>query len=154
MRTEQERNRPLISIDLPKRKGSFNSDGKFDNAHVKRPEDTGHLVPAQLRAIWDLRLGDSLDLVPAAMREGPEMFFHDGAHDYLHMHAEYEAAWESMPNGILASDDITWSPAWAEILEKNKGGYVDLGGYDALRAIWKGIPSEMWRRLYPGNGHR
>jgi hypothetical protein len=146
----------LISIDLPKKAGSMNSDGRYDAAHVERDSDTGRLVPRDLRDIWDLRLGTSRDLLPDAIR-GADMLFHDSEHSFATMAFEYGLACQEMTGGgVIASDDTGFSEgaarAWKELLDKNE--HVGLGGPtpgDGMQAIFKGTRSDFWRAKYrPG----
>jgi hypothetical protein len=104
----------LVSIDLPTtdRAGRIDSDGRWDGSYVPGGQ-TGLEVPQYLRARWTLRLGSSRDLLPGLA--GYDLFFHDSDHAYANQAFEYRTAIEHLaPHGILASDDIHWSPAFAE----------------------------------------
>ena len=103
----------LTSIDLPTTgAGRFNEGGTWDTSHV--PEGgTGLEIPAYLRDRWTLELGPSRDLLPG--HEGYDMFFHDSDHSYANQKFEYGVAVGRIaPGGLLASDDIRWSPAFGE----------------------------------------
>jgi len=107
----------LVSIDLPTvGTGQVDSDGHFDGCHVDRTDDTGREVPAYLRGRWQLRLGSSQDLLPAALKElgSIDLFFHDSEHSSKVMRWEYETAWPFLtPGGVLYSDDVDWNDAFA-----------------------------------------
>jgi predicted O-methyltransferase YrrM len=111
----------LTSIDLPTRKGYVNADGVVDRSFVENAADTGREVPPYLRDRWSLRLGNSTELLPIVLRESApiSLFFHDSDHSYSHQKWEYESAWPSIrPGGILASDDVDWTPAFREFAKR------------------------------------
>jgi len=114
----------LISMDLPV---------------ALTEHQTGALIPPQLRSRWELRLGDSHVLLPAALQDGVDFFFHDSDHNYEIQTFEYEAAWPALrPGGILGSDDTNRSAAWADFLARHAGGFRPLGnGPASVRAIQK-----------------
>jgi predicted O-methyltransferase YrrM len=104
----------LVSIDLPTtdRTGRIDSDGRWDGSYVPSGR-TGLEIPEYLRDRWTLRLGPSRDLLPPLT--GYDLFFHDSDHAYANQAFEYRTATEHLaPHGILASDDILWSAAFAE----------------------------------------
>jgi hypothetical protein len=85
----------LISIDLP---GLRDSD-----------ITSGELVPDELRDRWDLRLGPSRKLLPAALAEVGEigLSIHDADHTYAAQVEEYRTAWPHIRSGgFLVSDDV------------------------------------------------
>lgn len=127
----------LISIDLPRTEAARNADGRLAHAHVKSADETGHLVPNDLRTGWDLRLGDARQLLPGALADGIGFFFHDSDHSHDHQLFEYETAWRALrPGGILASDDTDWSTAWREFLDRHRGEYSALpDGPVGIRAV-------------------
>lgn len=127
----------LISIDLPRTEATVNADGRLAFAHVKTVDETGHLVPQDLRDRWDLRLGDARQLLPVALQGGVGFFFHDSDHSHAHQEFEYEAAWGALRvGGVLASDDTDWSTAWKEFLERHRDAVHLLpNGPQAIRAV-------------------
>jgi predicted O-methyltransferase YrrM len=129
----------LISIDLPRTAAELNADGRLAHAHVKSLEETGHLVPQELRGLWDLRLGDARELLPVALSAGIGFFFHDSDHSHDHQEFEYESAWKALQvGGVLASDDTDWSTAWKEFLERHRGSWQALpDGPIGVRALRK-----------------
>jgi hypothetical protein len=100
---------------------------------------TGSLVPRELRSRWELRLGDSHVLLPAALAEGVDFFFHDSDHTYEIQTFEYEAAWPALrQGGVLGSDDTNRSDAWADFLGRHPGEYRSLeNGPGPVRAVEK-----------------
>lgn len=106
----------LTSIDLPTTDpaGRVNADGRRDGAWI--PDGlTGCEVPEFLRGRWTLLLGDAKELLPR-VEPGYDFFFHDSDHSYPHQRFEYEEAFGALaPGGILASDDVNWTPAWREM---------------------------------------
>lgn len=127
----------LVSIDLPRTAASVNADGHVAFAHVRSIAETGHLVPRELRDLWDLRLGDARTLLPDAVSGGIGFFFHDSDHSHDHQQFEYETAWPALRvGGILASDDTDWTTAWSEFLERHRGSYQSLpNGPLGIRAV-------------------
>lgn len=109
----------LISIDLPvvDPQGTLNSDGRLDGAHVESAEATGREIPDYLRDRWNLVLGNAKAELPKVL-EGVgsiDLFFHDSDHSYAHQMWEYRTAWPYLRRGgVLASDDVEWTPAFVE----------------------------------------
>lgn len=105
----------LLSIDLPStaEDGPANSDG-YD-ATLPPGRGPGWAVPDGLRERWDLRLGASLHVLPELLAEPIDVFLHDSEHTHATMLGEYELAWPALrPGGLLISDNIPDSRAWAE----------------------------------------
>ena len=103
----------LISIDLPTTgpSGRVNADGRRDLSWI--PDGmTGLEVPEYLRPRWELRLGSSRDLLPPL--DGYDFFFHDSDHSFENQTFEYQTALRHLPSGgVLASDDVNWTPAFS-----------------------------------------
>lgn len=110
----------LISIDVPRLGvGQFNDDGRWDDAHVERVEDTGREVPAYLRSRWTLSVArgptEAMAQIRGAVGAGVDLFIHDSDHTYAWMLGEYGVAWGGLPpGGILYSDDIDWNDAFRD----------------------------------------
>lgn len=101
--------------DTPYAPGTF-WDGKL-GAAVPRGKAPGWLIPTDLRQRWRLHLGRSQELLPPLLERLGEIdfFLHDSEHSYECQSVEYQLAWRHLrPGGVLASDDITWSPAFTE----------------------------------------
>ena len=117
----------LFSVDLPTLgNGRVNADGRWDGAHVGSEEETGREVPEYLRGRWTLRLGDSRYLLPDLLNDGhrplTDLFFHDSEHTEAMMLWEYASAWAALrPGGILYSDDVHWTGAFARFAESVRG---------------------------------
>jgi hypothetical protein len=111
----------LVSIDLPNRNsgGRVNVDGKVEGTYVPKNLTPGWLVPKTWRKNWKLILGDSKSVLPK-LRYAPDFFFHDSEHSYKTMKFEYDWALDHMRSGVISSDDIGWSRAWKEFLNRNR----------------------------------
>ena len=125
----------LISIDLPP-DGNL-ADGSLTSM-AGRP--TGWLVPERLRARWDLRLGDSLELLPEALAgNSPDIFFHDSLHTFEHTTAELQLALHAAtgPLTVLVDNiDMGSGYAFAELLGQRRTvgyAYRDFGGATFVR---------------------
>lgn len=97
----------LHSIDLPTPKEDVRQMGK----------EIGWLVPAGLRARWQLHLGDARELLPKLLTTlgTVDIFIHDSLHTYDHMLFEYRTAWPHLRvGGILLSDDTDFNAAFPE----------------------------------------
>ncbi|MFL6007370.1 MAG: O-methyltransferase [Gaiellaceae bacterium] len=109
----------LVSIDLPFVQvggdellrpvvpGSSISPG--DSSPLPPSKEPGWAIPVALRDRWEVRLGDSRELLPALMNELGEIdiFFHDSLHTREHMLFEFQTAWPNLRRGgILAADDV------------------------------------------------
>ena len=97
------------SIDFPiPQHGERFSAG--DSAVALPPgRSSGWVVPPELRASWDLRIGPSERVLPRLVDELSTigLFLHDSRHTYDHMMQEYRAAWPCLrPGGWLLSDDV------------------------------------------------
>jgi predicted O-methyltransferase YrrM len=133
----------LLSIDLP------NAD-----ANWKLPSGiaAGGLVPPELTARWELRLGPTRDLLPPALAEisGLDLFLHDSQHTYDTMMFEYLGAYAALsPQGLLISDDAMWNPAMLDFASRvgRKIEYVyHRGGGAPITVIRKGDRAPVpWR---------
>lgn len=123
----------LISIDLPNEKGKILKDGaRTSTADYK----TGWLVPDYLRKRWDLKIGDSIDLLPALANslKKIDIFFHDSLHTYTHVKKELSIIKPKIKKGgMIICDNINLGAGEAlnEFLEKNNlvgYAYRDFGG--------------------------
>lgn len=115
----------LYSIDLPNTDpdGRPSSEGWRDRTFVPRAEDTGFVVPEELRARWSLFLGSSQVELPKLLDRIPrvDMFWHDSWHSYENMMWEYQTVWPRIPDGgCLASDDIRWNSAFPNFCENER----------------------------------
>lgn len=115
----------LISIDFPTRSpDGYSYDNKDDRSYTPLDLEPGWLVPDELRYLWELKVGKSVDILP--MLDEVEIFYHDSEHSYNNMMFEYEWAFQHLrKGGILASDDISWNDAWDDFLI----GHTDLSRF-------------------------
>ena len=84
----------LYSIDLPEA--------------VKKYE-LGYLIPDNLRDRWELRTGDSKEVLPELVEEleTVDIFLHDSLHKPEHMRDEYNSIFPALSGkGVLASHDV------------------------------------------------
>jgi predicted O-methyltransferase YrrM len=105
----------LWSIDLPP---------------VGAEEFAGSFVPQHLRSRWTLLRGRTRDLLPPLLRDlpVPDVFLHDSLHTTRNMTFEFNAAWQKMAaGGILLSDDIHMSKAFARFITGNQVGLSLVG---------------------------
>jgi hypothetical protein len=81
---------------------------------LPKGEKPGLLIPHQYKNRWELRIGDSKDLLaPALQEEECEIFIHDSFHTYEHMMWEYVTSFVNMKSGkVIISDDTLWNNAW------------------------------------------
>jgi predicted O-methyltransferase YrrM len=105
----------LWSIDLPP---------------IGAEEFAGSFVPQHLRSRWNLLRGRTRDLLPGLLRElpAPDVFLHDSLHTTRNMTFEFNAAWQKMAaGGVLLSDDIHMSKAFARFINGNQVGLSLVG---------------------------
>jgi predicted O-methyltransferase YrrM len=103
----------LHSIDLPNvQEGSVLPPGRT----------TGWIVPDHLRDRWQLRIGDSRQLLPALL-EGlghVDLFLHDSDHSYENMVFEFEQALPWLERGgLFMSDDAHLHAAWDDFCARH-----------------------------------
>jgi predicted O-methyltransferase YrrM len=102
-------------------KGRLHSIGLRDPAFLPAGREPGWLVPSWLRGPWQLEIGNSLQILPAALsRFGTiDMFIHDSLHTYEHMLWELEIAYPAVRRGgLLLSDDALWNSAFQDFARK------------------------------------
>ena len=100
----------LWSIDLPP---------------IGAEQFAGSFVPQPLRSRWTLVRGRSRDLLPRLLSNlpHPDVFLHDSLHTTRNMTFEFHAAWQKMkPGGVLLSDDIHMSKAFARFITGKQVG--------------------------------
>lgn len=105
----------IVSIDLPARGSATGMGASLD------PSLVGCLVPAEYREHWQLRAGDSRELLPTALMEASaDIFIHDSLHTFEHMMFEYSTAHTNLPGGaVIMSDDILTNTAWFAFCRAN-----------------------------------
>jgi predicted O-methyltransferase YrrM len=105
----------LWSIDLPP---------------IGAEQFAGSFVPQPLRSRWTLRRGRSRDLLPQLLNDlpAPDVFLYDSLHTTRNMTFEFQAAWQKMnPGGVLLSDDIHMSKAFARFITGKQVGLSLVG---------------------------
>ncbi len=112
----------LISIDLPPsaHKNQFRGGRQVQIGLLSREHSVGSAVPQWLCARWDLRFGNSLEVLPEALRRHApiSMFVHDSLHTYEHMTKEFALAYDALEQGgLLVSDDVEYNAAWTGLCE-------------------------------------
>jgi predicted O-methyltransferase YrrM len=134
----------LISIDLPFEAGiglevrpiiPGTAIDLLDSSPVPEGKEPGWAVPDELRARWELRLGDARTLLPEALAEVGEVdiFFHDSLHSREHMLFEFETAWPRLATGgVIVADDIFQRehdavPAFARDVDRPFSTFGNLG---------------------------
>jgi Methyltransferase domain len=98
----------LISIDLPSylETGPSNQDGFQDTLPAQR--EPGWVVAPDIRRHWEIKIGKSVDMLPAAIG-GKEigLFLHDSEHTYSTMWSEFNLAWPALTEGgFLVCDNL------------------------------------------------
>lgn len=104
----------LYSIDLP---------NIGDGVALPEGKAPGWIVPDELRKRWDLRLGDSRELLPKLLEEQApvDIFFHDSDHAKESMLFEFQAAYPNMRSGgLILSDDTNYNDAWDEFCQTGR----------------------------------
>ena len=112
---KDNKNGKLYSIDLPP-----------DN--LPQGKKSGWLVPEELRDIWDLRIGDTKQMLgPLLKKIGViDFFVHDSLHTYDHMMWEYKRIWPYLrQGGLFLSHDVGANDAFLNFMKE-----VDIRWYD------------------------
>ena len=106
----------LLALDKNAR-GKLYSIDLGDSRYLPPGKPPGWIVPDRLKSRWDLRMGDSRELLPRVLTElgTTDVFIHDSLHTYEQMLWEYRAAYPFLkPGGLLVSDDAAWNPAFPD----------------------------------------
>ncbi len=129
----------LHSIDLPEFAGRDYEPGDFwegkGGAVVPADKEPGWMIPPELTARWRLSVGRSQELLPALLAEVEpiDFFLHDSEHSYDCMSFEFRTAFPALrPGGVLASDDVDWNDAFAELVAEHGLSPLRLGPKMAL----------------------
>lgn len=112
----------LYSIDLPFQWYIYGNH-KLHLDSLPAGKMPGFLVPANLKANWQLILGNTYDKLPALLQKLGEIniFIHDSEHSDKTMTFEYETCWPYIKkNGLLVSDDISYTKAFEKFTNKIK----------------------------------
>ena len=118
----------LHSVDFPEFAGVLSTEhweGKGGGV-IPADQDPGWLVPDELRARWDLRIGRSQEVLPPLLQELGQIdfFMHDSEHSYECMQFEMRLAGEHLaPKAPLVVDDANWNSAFEEFV-RSRGSRV------------------------------
>jgi predicted O-methyltransferase YrrM len=111
----------LTSIDLPEVAGEEYGPDAFwpgkGGAVIPAGKEPGWMIPAELRAGWELVLGKSQDKLPVVLAQlgTIDFFMHDSEHSYECMSFEFATAYPALrAGGVLVADDITANTALAD----------------------------------------
>jgi predicted O-methyltransferase YrrM len=133
----------LHSIDLPNYEEMLvGTDPKYAEGGPKAVlpvgQQSGFVIPGQLRSKWNLHLGLSSEILPNVLSEVGQidMFIHDSEHSYRNMLFEYRTAWPSIrEGGVLLSDDVSWNRAFHDFSShvKRRPQYLYGRGFAGIR---------------------
>jgi len=103
----------LYSVDLP---------GINPGAIVPKGNETGWLVPPEIKHRWKLIVGKSQERLLSLLKtlNNVDAFLHDSEHTYETMMFEYETAWGYLrEGGLFLSDDVNWNMAFDVFIRNN-----------------------------------
>jgi predicted O-methyltransferase YrrM len=134
----------LYSIDYPEFAGASGSGVDFwegkGGAVVPGDEQSGWLVPEELRSRWTLIIGKSQAKLPPLLADlhDIDLFVHDSEHSLENQLFEFGLAFEHLrTGGLLLASDITWSNAfdlfWRSIRHRAERRFID----DSLALVAK-----------------
>ena len=116
-----------------------NGRGSLTSIDVSR--DVGSLIPTELKRLWNLVIltePHDRSLRKALADLGRlDVFLHDSCHEYRWQTLEFESAYEKMgQEGYLLSDDIDWSYAFIDFVERR---HVRAAALIGTRKVFGGI---------------
>ncbi len=124
----------LYSLDFPEIVGEDYAPGTFwkgkGPAAIPAGREPGWVIPEPLTDRWHLVLGKSQETLPPLLERLGEIdaFAHDSEHSYDCMRFEYTAAWPALRvGGVLVSDDVNSTPAFAEFAHAKQRDPVRIG---------------------------
>jgi predicted O-methyltransferase YrrM len=121
----------LHTITLPEAR-YVRDDGRTQDDHYLVKETA---IPEYLRKRWHLHFGNTKTDLPKLLDTlgTIDIFQHDSEHTYDIMMSEFRAAWQALRNGgVLLSDDIGWSDAFADFCKEVKGRQASFYVYGAM----------------------
>lgn len=106
----------LRALERNAREGT---DGSLVSFDIR--EDVGWVIPRELRSRHDLRIGDAVALMPAALSGRPiDMFIHDSDHRYEHETAEFEVVHPlAGPKAVLITDNAHGGTAFKDFCDRH-----------------------------------
>jgi predicted O-methyltransferase YrrM len=87
----------------------------------QKDQRIGRLIPDSLKSLVRIRIGDSLNVLPALLKElgKIDFFLHDSLHTYGHMMSEYELLYPHMRRGVvICSHDVLLTNAWKHFIKR------------------------------------
>ena len=117
----------LYSIDYPEFADNRHDKDEFwtgkKGAVVPKDEESGWLVPHNLRDRWTLIIGKTRnELLPLLNKlKGVDIFLHDSEHSYENQMFEFKTAFSYLNDeGILIASDINWNNSYEDFLSEVK----------------------------------
>jgi predicted O-methyltransferase YrrM len=107
---EDNKNGHLYSIDYP-------NHTMPDENRLLSGQESGFVIPKDLRQRWSLYIGKSKDLLDPILAKNTniDMFVHDSEHSYENMFFEYTKVWKYIKDGgLLLSHDINENAAFKD----------------------------------------
>ena len=117
----------LYSIDLPPK-------------NLPSGKKSGFVVPQYLSSRWELRIGDSKDLLLPLLNDiGPiDSFIHDSLHTYDHMMFEFRTVWDFMRSpSLFLSHDVGRNKAFFDFMNEKQISWKDYRVYYVLGGFQK-----------------
>jgi hypothetical protein len=117
----------LYSIDLPPE-------------NLPNGKDSGFVVPQYLRSRWELRIGDSKDLLVPLLDEIGQIdcFLHDSLHTYDHMMFEFRSVWKFMrPRSLFLPHDVGRNEAFFDFMNEKGIAWKDYRVFHVLGGFQK-----------------
>jgi len=90
-------------------------------------KEIGGLVPSWLKYRWNLKIGDSKQVLPSIVSRiaSIDLFYHDSDHSYEHMMFEFKTVWNALrANGALCSDDVNLNTSMRDFASAQKRQYL------------------------------
>lgn len=122
-----------IDLPLPQRGPRFSR--RESPVAIPPGRSSGWAIPAELKAGWDLRLGESETLLPPLVdRVGSVgIFLHDSRHTPGHLAFELETVRPKLPShGVVLADNTVWTGAAFPRFAKSVGAPVRRRGRSDL----------------------
>lgn len=98
----------------------------------------GWVVPDELRDSWDLRIGDTKQVLIPLLDEigGIDFFVQDSEHTYEHMMWEFECIWTYLrQNSLFLAHDVGASDAFFDFMKKVKINWYDWYDYRVFHVL-------------------
>ena len=109
----------LYSIDLPN--NEYTTDDNKQWKDLLNGQETGSLVPQELRDYWTLQIGNTRDLLPKLILNADkiDLFYHDSEHTYKTVKFELECVKSKLSSrGVICVDNVNWNNAFVDFCKK------------------------------------